>query len=103
MIRIRRIKSHLPFSRTYEIELSPHGWPDMAQRHITRVPNSILEPVLGVGDAWSFVREADVNGRGAIGVGLLNLRRDWETELPQKQERQRSRRLLVSRPRRPTR
>lgn len=59
MIRIRRIKSHLPFSRTYEIELSPHGWPDMAQRHITRVPNSILEPVLGVGDAWSFVREAD--------------------------------------------
>jgi hypothetical protein len=31
----------------------------MAERHITRVPNSILEPLLGVGDAWSFVHEAD--------------------------------------------
>jgi hypothetical protein len=42
VIRIRRIKSSIPFSRAYEIELSPHGWPDMAERHITRVPNSVL-------------------------------------------------------------
>lgn len=59
MIRVRRVKSSVPFSRKYEIELSPHGWPDMAQRHITGVPNSILESLLGLGDAWSFVREAD--------------------------------------------
>jgi hypothetical protein len=59
MIRIRRVKSRMPFSRVYEIELAPHGWPDMAKLHTTRVPNSILEPLLGVGDAWSFVREAD--------------------------------------------
>jgi hypothetical protein len=44
---------------------SKHGWPDMAKRHITRTPNSILEPILGVGDAWSFVHEADRQWKGS--------------------------------------
>jgi hypothetical protein len=59
MIRIRRVPSKIPFSRAYEVELSPHGWPEGIRRHVTRSPNSILEPILGVGDAWSFVHEAD--------------------------------------------
>jgi hypothetical protein len=37
----------------------------MAKRHITRTPNSILEPILGVGDAWSFVHEADRRWKGS--------------------------------------
>ncbi len=75
MIRIRRIKSRIPFSREYEIELSPHGWPDMAERHVTRVPNSILEPLLVVGDAWSFVNEADRQWK--------NGNRGWAVEFEQ--------------------
>lgn len=59
MIRIRRIKSKIPFLRLYEIELALHGWPENTKRHVTRSPNSVLEPILGVGDAWSFVDEAD--------------------------------------------
>lgn len=59
MIRIRRIPSKFPFFRLYEVELSPHGWPEGTRRHVTRSPNSHLEPILGVSDAWSFVQEAD--------------------------------------------
>ena len=59
MIRIRRVTSKLPFSRRYEVELAPHGWPENAQRQMTSTPKAVLEPLLGVGDAWSFVEEAD--------------------------------------------
>jgi hypothetical protein len=59
MIRIRRTRSRLPFSRVYKIELSPRGMADLTRHYITRSPNSVLEPLLGVGDAWSFVGEAD--------------------------------------------
>lgn len=59
MIRIRRVPAKRLFSRLYEIELAPHGWPETAQRQDTRTPKAVLEPILGVGDAWSFVQEAD--------------------------------------------
>jgi hypothetical protein len=59
MIRIRRVASRIPFSRVYEVEVAPHGWPETAQRQTTRAPNAVLEPILGVGDSWSFVHEAD--------------------------------------------
>lgn len=72
MIRIRRIPSKFPLSRVYEVEISPHGWPEGAQRHVTRSPNALLEPILGVGDAWSFVREADRQ--------WANGKRDWAVE-----------------------
>jgi hypothetical protein len=58
VIRIRRVPAR-PFSRLYEIELAPHGWPETAQRQTTRTPKAVLERMLGVGDAWSFVQEAD--------------------------------------------
>ena len=72
MIKVRRIESKGLFSRTYEVELLPHGWPDLAQRHVTRVPNSILEPLIGVGDAWSFVHAADREWKKG--------NRDWAVE-----------------------
>ena len=59
MIRIRRVPSRIPFGRAYEVELAPHGSQETPTRRITRAPNSLLEPLLGVGDAWSFVDEAD--------------------------------------------
>jgi hypothetical protein len=59
VIRIRRIKTRIPFSRVCEIELARHGWADLAECHATRAPSSLLEPLLGVGDSWSLVREAD--------------------------------------------
>lgn len=68
MIRIRRVKSRIPFLRSYEIELSPHGWPDLTERHITWNPTAVLEPLLGIGDAWTFVHEADRHwGNGKCG------------------------------------
>lgn len=59
MIRVRRIPSRIPFSRLYEVEIALHDWPETARQHVTRAPNTVLEPILGVGDAWSFVKEAD--------------------------------------------
>jgi hypothetical protein len=59
VIRIRRVPSRIPFGRAYEVELTRRGSQEAPTRRITRAPNSLLEPLLGVGDAWSFVDEAD--------------------------------------------
>lgn len=59
MIRIRRVPSRLPFTRRYEVEVAPRDWPANARRQVTGTPRAVLEPLLGVGDAWSFVEEAD--------------------------------------------
>ena len=56
MIRIRRVQAKIQFSRLYEVEVAPHGWPETSRSHVTRAPNAVLEPILGVGDAWSFVK-----------------------------------------------
>jgi hypothetical protein len=52
VIRIRRIDSRIPFLRRYEVEVA-------GDKRVTRSPVSVLESTLGVGDAWSFVDEAD--------------------------------------------
>ena len=59
MIRIRRAPQRLPIGRLYEVELQPAGEPERHSRRTTRSPVSLIEPILGVGDAWSFVTEAD--------------------------------------------
>lgn len=67
LIRIRRVASRIPFTRLYEVETTPHGWREFARQQVTRAPNAVLEPILGGGDAWSFVKEADrqrATGRG---------------------------------------
>jgi hypothetical protein len=58
VIRIRRVRTRVPLSRLYEVELSQRGSPNRAL-HVTRSPTSLLEATLGIGDAWSFVDEAD--------------------------------------------
>ena len=49
----------LPFGRVYEIEYAPLSDASAGWLRTTRSPNASLEPLLGVGDAWSFVDEAD--------------------------------------------
>ena len=59
MIRIRRVPQRLPIGRLYEVELQPAGEPQPQLKRTTRSPVALIEPVLGVGDAWSFIDEAD--------------------------------------------
>jgi hypothetical protein len=62
MIRIRRVETSLPLSRKYELELSTsEGGPQPAERVIARRGAAVrqLERIIGVGDAWSFINEAD--------------------------------------------
>jgi hypothetical protein len=53
------VQPRLRRGRSYETELTPRASASPPVRRITRAPNALLEPVLGVGDAWSFVSEAD--------------------------------------------
>jgi hypothetical protein len=59
VIRIRRVPQRLPIGRLYEVELDPTGEPERKTRRTTRGPLSVIQPVLGVRDAWSFIDEAD--------------------------------------------
>jgi hypothetical protein len=59
VIRVRRVRGRWPFGRVYEVEYTPKADPTHGWHRVTRSPNSDLEPILGVGDAWSFVNEAD--------------------------------------------
>jgi hypothetical protein len=59
VIRIRRRSSKIPFTRSYEVELSSPDSQEVPTRHLTKTPVRLLEPLLGVGDSWSFVEEAD--------------------------------------------
>jgi hypothetical protein len=59
MIRLRRIKTRVPLSRLYELEVD-------GQMRRTRAPVSSLEDRLGVGDAWSVVDAADRRWRQGI-------------------------------------
>jgi hypothetical protein len=49
----------VPIGRKYEVQYEPRldgreGW-----RRTTRAPVGVLQPLLGTGDAWSFVKAAD--------------------------------------------
>ncbi len=56
MIRIRRVRPRIRVGRVYEIETDASN---LRQRRITRAPVRMLEPLVGVGDAWSFREAAD--------------------------------------------
>lgn len=57
MIRLRRVKSRFPVGRVYEVELRDSD--GMIRRIITRSPLSVLDPKLGVGDAWAVIDAAN--------------------------------------------
>lgn len=56
---LRRYESIIPFLRRYEVDLAPHGSAKPSAHTLTGNPLAVLEPLLGVGDAWSFIKEAD--------------------------------------------
>lgn len=71
MIRIRRTATRIRLARRYELELQLSTEPKSEWSRLTMGRGGIvrrLEPILGVGDAWSFVTAADEAwGRGDIG------------------------------------
>lgn len=62
MIRIRRVPQPLPIGRPYETEVRPRAAGERGWRRVSRSPVGLREPITGVGDAWSFVREANRQG-----------------------------------------
>ncbi len=64
-MRVRRIKQRLPIGRLYEVELTaPDGEVELTS---TRSPLTILEPTMGVGDAWAVIHAADRAWDGSTG------------------------------------
>ncbi len=62
MIRIRRVKSAIPLVRMYELEIRRQGGdPNKIEQLVVRRGLAVrrLEGMLGIGDAWSFIHEAD--------------------------------------------
>jgi hypothetical protein len=60
MIRIRRVARTRLLSRIYELELRPGEDRKCECVTLRRGPAvNILKPILGLGDAWSFIHEAD--------------------------------------------
>jgi len=60
-IRVRRVHSALPLVRRYELHIQPNGEP--VQRVVLRRGSAVrrLERLLGIGDAWAFIRAADAH------------------------------------------
>jgi hypothetical protein len=56
MIRLRRIKPRFPIGRLYEVEIPNDAGVD---RVVTRSPLSILDPRVGVGEAWALIDAAN--------------------------------------------
>jgi len=54
--RIRRVAPRFPIGRVYELEILDN---DAIKRITTWSPLSVLEPLLGVGDAWSLIDAAN--------------------------------------------
>lgn len=54
--RLRRVATRVPFGRAYEVEIP---WGEGVECVVTRSPLSVLDPLLGVGDAWSLIDAAN--------------------------------------------
>jgi hypothetical protein len=59
VIRLKRSAGRVPFARAYVLEISEEG--QAAERARVRRVGAVrrLEKLVGVGDAWAFVNEAD--------------------------------------------
>lgn len=67
MIRIRRLPGRLLARRRYEVELRPDADSPPEWTRVTSTPVKLIEPHLGVGDAWSVIRAADEAWDGKSG------------------------------------
>jgi hypothetical protein len=56
----------LPWGRVYEVELALAGERTSSVK-TTRVPVTMIDPYLGVGDAWALIDEADDRWDGRVG------------------------------------
>ena len=65
-IRIRRVMRRLPWGRVYEVEIAS-GSEVVPRVKTTRVPVTMIDPYLGVGDAWALIDEADRRWDGRAG------------------------------------
>jgi len=59
MIRMRRLAPGRFRRRVYEVEFTPKGHTEPQWRRVTRTPVTLIDPYLGVGDAWALVHAAD--------------------------------------------
>jgi hypothetical protein len=56
-----RVVKRRRFQRTrYEVDLK-------GERHVTRTPVTLLDPYLGVGDAWTLVHASEARWDGTTG------------------------------------
>jgi hypothetical protein len=67
MIRLRRLRPSLLRRRIYEVEFTPEWETSPSWRRVTAAPVTIIDPYLGVGDAWALVHAADAAWTGGVG------------------------------------
>lgn len=66
MIRLRRLPPGF-FRRLYEVEYTPEGGTTPTWRQVTRTPVTLIDPYLGVAEAWALVHAADDAWSGEAG------------------------------------
>jgi hypothetical protein len=66
-LRIRRLQSTFLRSRRYEVECTALDDPGLSWRRVTGTPVTVIDPYLGVGDAWSLIHAADTAWAGGVG------------------------------------
>ena len=71
MIRLRRLHPTFLRRRMYEVEFTAKGETSPSWSKVTRTPVTLIDPYLGVGDAWALLHAADNAWNGEVG--------DWVT------------------------
>jgi len=59
LIRLRRVPRRFPWGRVYEVEFTAEGGTRPSWVRVTRAPVPLIDPFLGVQDAWALVDAAD--------------------------------------------
>jgi hypothetical protein len=67
MIRMRRLPPTFLRRRGYEVEFIATGDTSPTWSRVTRSPVTLIDPYLGVGDAWALVDKADNAWAGEVG------------------------------------
>lgn len=74
MIRVRRVPPGRFHRRAYEVELTEPNAAAPTWTRVTRTPVTLIDPYLGVGDAWAVVKAADRawDGRSGDWVSMFH-------------------------------
>jgi hypothetical protein len=68
MIRIRRLPQGRFRRPKYEVELTQGDDYRSEWSRVTRTPVTLIDPILGVGDAWALVHAANEAWDGHVGA-----------------------------------